>query len=450
MLLPQWEEEPDLDEVLEMGQEDIKRHHVIGNVLERRTTQKEAGRTLQLCERQIRRLCAKVRALGARGVLHGLKGRPSNHQADPEVLERALCALHSPRWEGFGPQFAREKLSQMCGVELGRETLRQLMSQVDLWKTRQPRTRHLDWRERRHSVGMMTQLDGSDHDWFEGRGPRCALIIFIDDAKSEVLYGEFAPVEETLTLLQATLAYLERRGRPESFYVDRDSIYKVNYADPDCALWRTDEPMTQFGRAMKELGIEVIFACSPQAKGRVERGFATHQDRLVKELRLRGISNIADANRYLWETYIPDHNARFAVPAARPGDFHRPLNGSLRLEQILSIRTERTVFNDFTIRHDNKFFQILKDQPVAVRPKHKIEVESRLDGSMHVRFKGTYLGFKPIDKPPYQAHFKARPSKLKDYRTTPIKPPYKPPKTHPWRTYTTTKLNQPTATACGR
>lgn len=443
-----------MDEVLEMGQEDIKRHHVIRNVLERRTTQQEAGRILGLCERQIRRLCAKVRTWGARGVLHALKGRPSNHQADPEVLERALCALHSPRWEGFGPKFAQEKLGQLCGIGLSDETIRKLMSQVDLWHPRQPKARHRQWRERRHSVGMMTQLDGSEHDWFEGRGPKCALIIFIDDAKSEVLYGEFAPVEETLTLFRATQAYLQRRGRPESFYVDRDSIYKVNHFNPDCAVWRTDEPMTQFGRAMKELGIEVIFAYSPQAKGRVERGFATHQDRLVKELRLRGISNIADANRFLWETYIPEHNARFAVPAAKPGDFHRPLNGSQRLDQILAIHTERTVFNDFTVRHDNKFFQILKDQPLVIRPKQKIEIEDRLDGSMHMRFKGAYLSFKPIEKIAYKPYFKAYPSKLKDYKNPPRHPNYKPPRTHPWRTYAATKAgwktDQTTLTAYGR
>jgi len=278
---------------------------------------------------------------------------------------------------------------------------------------------------------MLTQLDGSDHDWFEGRGPRCALIIYIDDATSQVLYGEFAKVEDTLTLMRTTKTYLQKRGRPVAFYVDKDSIYKVNrQASVDEDL-RDEYPMTQFTRAMSELGVAVIAADSPQAKGRVERGFDTHQDRLVKELRLRGISTMEEANRYLWDEYIPEHNAHYAVDPASSSDVHKPLLAQHDLEKILSLRTERTVYNDFTVRFKKQFLQILSQQPVRVRPKSKVFVEVRLDGSTHVRFKDCYLNFKTLPKRP------ERPPERRKYAKpgSPAYRYYKPAAAHPWRRY---------------
>lgn len=259
------------------------------------------------------------------------------------------------------------------------------------------------------------------------------LLIYIDDATSRILYGEFVDVEDTLTLMRSTQSYLERHGRSVAFYVDKDSIYKVNKAAKYESL-ALDEAVTQFTRAMNELGIEVITADSPQAKGRVERGFDTHQDRLVKELRLRGISTMAAANRYLWDEYIPEHNASFAVAPAVATDAHRPLLATHRLEQILSVRTERTLMNDYTIRHENKFFQILEQKIVRIRPREKIEVEERLDGSTHMRFKGVYLNFKPIKKCPYIPHLVAQPSQSKQYDDPRIKGVGSiPAKNHPWR-----------------
>lgn len=418
-----------MDEVVEMGRKELNRHHVIRNVLEGKASQVQAAQVLRLSERQVRRLCGRVRTQGARGVLHGLKGRPSNHQLDQELVEKALCALHDPLWERFGPTFAGEKLKELHAIAVDPETLRKLMTQVDLWLPKHPKARHRAWRERRTCIGMLVQLDGSDHDWLEGRGPRFVLLAYIDDATSQILYAEFIPVEDTVNLLRVTQKYLKRFGRPVAYYVDKDSIYKVNQAHETLR-----DPITQFTRGMNELGIEVICAETPQAKGRVERTFQTHQDRLVKELRLRGISTMAEANHYLWQTYIPAHNARFAVAPADASDAHRPLLEAHRLEQILSVRTERTLMNDYTLRHENKFLQVLEHQSVRVMPGDKIDVELRLDGSTHLRFKGTYLNFKTLDKRPYRPHLLAQPSRTKQYGIPSLHGAnYRPAKDHPWR-----------------
>lgn len=418
-----------MDEVLNMGMKDRERLHIIRNALDRRTTQREAAKLLGLGHRQVQRICAAVRRRGDRGILHGLRGRPSNNRLDPEALGQALSVLHDPLWEGFGPVFAWEKLDKFYGIVLSKTTVRHLMLLANLWEVRRRGTRHRAWRERRICVGMLTQLDGSDHDWFEGRAPRCVLLIYIDDATSQVLYGEFVHVEDTLTLMRSTKTYLERRGRPSAFYVDKDSIYKINRQASIDEQLRDEQPMTQFTRAMSELGIGVIAADSPQAKGRVERGFDTHQDRLVKELRLRGISTMEAANRYLRDAYIPEHNERCAVEPAGSSDLHRPLLPEHNLDEILSLRTERTVFNDFTVRFKSCFLQILADQPVRVRPKSKVFVEVRLDGSMHVRFKDRYLDFKTLSKRP------KRPSEgFKIAAPGPIvRRYYKPVRELPWR-----------------
>lgn len=423
-----------MEEVLEMSQKQINRHHVIRNVLEGRATQAEAAKALKRSTRQIRRLCANVRQKGARGVIHGLTGRPSNHQPNAHLYEQALCAVHDPLWEGFGPTFARDMLEEHHDIVLSDWTLRRLMTQVGLWEPGKQAPRHRAWRERRACVGMLVQLDGSEHDWFEGRGPKCALLIYIDDATSGILYGEFVKVEDTLTLMRSTWAYLKRNGRPTAFYVDKDSIYKINRPAKYESIELAEQPMTQFTRAMQELGVEVITADSPQAKGRVERGFDTHQDRLVKELRLRGLSTMKEANLYLWGHYIPAHNKRFAVDPAKSGDAHRPLLATQRLEQILSLRTRRTLMNDFTLRYENKFFQVLEHQNVRVAPGDKVEVEERLDGSKHLRFEGSYLNFKPIAERPYRPLLVAQPSRGKIYRDPRDKGVGSTPaKDHPWR-----------------
>ncbi len=424
-----------MDERLNMSNEDVDKLRVIRDIMDGKLRWRDGAGMLNVGERQIGRLCAQARLEGNRGILHGLRGRPSNHRLDPEALERALCALHDdPRWHDFGPTFTQEKLLSRYGIRLSEGTLRRLMTQVGLWRARSRGKKHRAWRERRACVGMLVQLDGSDHDWFEGRGPRCVLLVYIDDVTSRILHAEFVKVEDTLTLMRSTRTYLQRYGRVVAYYVDKDSIYNVNRQATIDEELRDIHPITQFTRAMGELGIEVILADSPQAKGRVERGFDTHQDRLVKELRLAEINTMEAGNAFLRNFYIDDHNRRFAVPPASPADVHKPLLAEHRLDQILSLRVDRSLFNDYTVRFQNRFFQLFEDQPVRLRPKDKIEVEVRLDGTTHLRAKGAYLRFKPIEKRPYRPWLVAQPSKGRLYDDLRVKGVgSKPAKDHPWR-----------------
>ena len=416
---------------LNMGMRERDKLHAIRNVLEGRTTQSEAAKILRRSERHIRRLCARVREKGARGIVHGLSGLPSNNRLDEELMGRALSALHDPMWEGFGPTFAQQKLDELYDIMLGAETVRKLLILTNLWQARRRGAVHRAWRERRACVGMLVQLDGSPHDWLEGRGPEFVLIIYIDDATSKILYGEFVHVEDTLTLMRTTKINLKRWGRPVAWYVDKDSIYNINRQAAVEEELRDEQPMTQFTRAMSELGIEVILAHSPQAKGRVERGFRTHQDRLVKELRLAGISTMEQANEFLWKVYIPDHNRRYAIAPAEPVDVHKPLLPGHDLAAILSVQIQRQVQNDFTIQYRNKFFQLEEKQPVRLYRKAEITVQERLDGSMHLVFKNRRLNFRAIEKRP------SRPVVTIKSAQTSSAPgiSYKPATTHPWRRY---------------
>jgi hypothetical protein len=419
-----------MEDKLTMSNWDIDRLKVIHNVLEHRLTWPQASEQLDLSVRQIGYLCVRVRKEGNRGILHRLRGKPSNYQLEEGLLERAIQILKHPRYAGFGPTFANEKLRIVHGIILSTPTLRAGMVKAGLWKSRHYGPTHRAWRPRRSCVGELIQLDGSDHDWFEGRGPRCVLILYIDDATSRILYGEFVDVEDTLTLLSTSGAYLSRHGRPLAFYVDKDSIYKINRRANLEEELQDLQPISQFTRAMGELGIEVLCANSPQAKGRVERSFGTHQDRLVKELRLAGISDKARANQFLRTTYIPQHNARFAVPPANTLNAHRPLLKTHRLHEILSVRAPRVVANDYTVSFQARYFQLLSDQPVWVRPKDKLLVEIRWDRSVHLRFKDRYLNFKAIDKKPFKPLALPKPVLL-------LKPkvPYRPPDSHPWVRY---------------
>jgi hypothetical protein len=416
---------------LNMGMRERDKLHAIRNVLERRVTQGVTAKILHRSERHVRRLCARVREKGDRGIVHGLRGLPSNNRLDEEVLGQALSALHNPRWKGFGPTYAKQKLGDLCGIELGITTVRALMLLTNLWEARRRGVTHRAWRERRPCVGMLVQLDGSPHDWLEGRGPWCVLIIYIDDATSKILYGEFVHVEDTLTLMRTTKTYLERWGRPVDYYVDKDSIYVINRQAAVEEELRDEQPMTQFTRAMKELGIGVIPANSPQAKGRVERGFRTHQDRLVKELRLAEISTMDQANEFLWKVYIPDHNARYSIDPAKPVDVHKPLLSQHDLASSLSIQIQRQVQNDFTIQHRKRFYQLEAKQPLRLHRKAAITVQEHLDGSMHLVFKNQRLNFRPIEKRPSRT-VEAR----KSIRTDSVsRMPCKPATNHPWRRY---------------
>lgn len=421
-----------MTEVIELSMRDLDRLKVIRDVLEGRLTKIQSAEQLDLSPRQVRRLCRRVARQGPRGLIHGLRGKPSNRKIDESAVKRAL-ALISKNYSDFGPTFSAEKLLERHGLDLSVTTLRRRMLAAGLWTSRAYRRRHRAWRQRKACIGELVQVDGSIHDWFEGRGPLCWLIAFVDDATSRLLYAEFADAEDTLTLMRLSRSYLRRQGRPLAFYVDQDSIYKTTRkADMDEDL-REQQPMTQFTRAMSELGITVICARSPQAKGRVERGFKTHQDRLVKELRLAGISTIEAANEFLRRVYIPGHNRKFGVPPASSANAHRPLRPDQLLDRILSLRTPRTVLNDFTVRWEGRFFQLLECQPVKIKPGERVEIECRLDRSMHIRFEGRYLDYKTIPKQRYRPMLIARPSLLKQYPDPRITGRGTAPPNHPWR-----------------
>lgn len=386
-------------ERLDMSKCERDRLHAIRNVLDGRITQAEAAKILRRSERQVRRLCDRIRKKGDAGLVHGLRGQPSNNRCDAELLGQALSALHDPLWDGFGPSFSQEKLDELCAIKLGTNTVRRLMLRTNLWEPRVRRARHRAWRERRPCVGMLVQLDGSPHDWFEGRGPRCTLLIYIDDATSRILYGEFVDEEDTLNLMRTTKSYLQQCGRPVAFYVDMDSIYNVNRPATVEEDLCDEDPITQFTRAMRELGIDVILAGSPQAKGRVERGFRTHQDRLIKELRLAGISTMEEANKFLREVYIPKHNRRYAVEPAEPVDVHKPRLRAHDLSAILSIQEDRQVHNDSIVRFENRFFLLAPGH--GLRPKTKVVVQQRIDGTLRIAHKGRYLRFTQVQGRPY-------------------------------------------------
>ena len=421
---------------INMSNRDIDKLRVIRNVLDQKLTQLAAAKILDLCDRQVRRLCVAVRSRGNRGILHGLFGQSSNNQGDPELLGMALSALHNPRWWGFTAVYAQQKLESLYSLVLSDATVRKLMTMTELWHPRRRKAKHRAWRPRRDCVGMLIQLDGSEHDWFEGRSPKCALLVYIDDATSRILHAEFVTVEDTFNLMRSTGIYLRKHGRCVAIYVDKDSIYTVNRQATVDEELRDSHPITQYTRAMKELGIEVILAHSPQAKGRVERSFDTHQDRLVKELRLANINDMAAGNVFLRDVYIDDHNTRFAVDPASNTNAHKPLLRSHNLDQILSRRITRSIANDYIVSFEKRFFQISEDQPVRVRPKDKIEVEIRLDGTTHIRAKGAYLSFKTIEKRPYKPHLVAQPSRglqRVDPRTKGVGST--PAKNHPWRLF---------------
>jgi hypothetical protein len=395
-----------------MSEREIDRLYVIRKVLERRFTWTQAAEQLKVGRRQVARLCRRYRALGARGLVHGLRGKASNHRLAPELLGKALSALHDPLWEGFGPTFGGEKLAEHYGLRLGVETTRQLMIGSGLWTVRRSGPKHRSWRPPKDCVGMMVQMDGSHHDWFEGRGPRCVLMGMIDDATSRILYAEFVDSEDTLNVMRVTKAYIERFGRPTAIYVDKDSIFQTNREAAIEEDLRQEQPATQYKRALDELGIELICAHSPQAKGRIERSFNTHQDRLVKELRLAGIGTMEGGNRLLHERYLQAHNERFARPPASPVDAHRPVLAGHDLSRILSIWSQRTVLNDYTLRFKSSWLQLVPAKGLRLRPKDKVTIETRLDGTTRARWKGGYVAFKALEKRPYKGFLVTRPSEF--------------------------------------
>jgi len=371
-----------------MSQRERDRLKVMSLVLKRQRTQVEAARLLGLSERQIRRIQRKLEAEGDVAVVHKLRGRASNRRTDSAYRSKVLAAYRQ-EFMGFGPTFASEKLARRK-LPVAVRTLRQWLMAEGLWQRQRKRDPHRQRRERRACFGELVQADGSHHDWLEGRGPWMVLVVMIDDATSKTM-ARFYPAETTEAYMDLLRRYLGKRGRMAGMYVDRDSIFRAEDHDPQDPQPR----LTQFKRALNELEVDLILANSPQAKGRVERFNKTAQDRLVKELRLAKATTLEQANAVLEKVFLPWFNRRCTVPPASPNDAHRALHPSMNLAAILSLQDKRKVANDYTIRLDNQLYQILPPALPGLRGGRVI-IEKRLDGSLHLRFKGHHLKYKAL------------------------------------------------------
>jgi Helix-turn-helix domain len=363
---------------------------VMQPVLDGKRTQAEAARLLKKSGRQVRRIQHKLEEQGDTALVHGLRGQPSNHRHEPAFRKKVLTAYRK-QYPDFGPTLACEKLAQQ-GLTVGVETLRRWLLTEGLWERRRHRDPHRSRRPRRSCFGELIQMDASIHDWLEGRGEELVLITMIDDATSRVL-ARFYPAGTVATHMDLLGRWLRKHGRPLALYTDRHSIFEPQekgqpLADP--------EAKTQFGRALEELDIELIRAHSPQAKGRVERSFGTAQDRWVKELRLAKARTCDQANAVL-DKLVPEHNKRLAKPARCPKDAHRGLGPSHRLESILSIQTMRVVSNDYVVRLDNRFYQLLPPVHPGERGG-RVVIEERLDKTMAIRFGKHYLKYRELSQ----------------------------------------------------
>jgi len=376
---------------------EVKKYQVVKNVIEKRITQKEASKILKITTRQIRNIKKRIVTEGEIGIIHRSRGKPSNNKIPSEIVQK-IIELSKTKYDGFKPTFLAEKLAEYENIFVSRETVRKMLTEEKIWKPKQTKESFRTRRDRRASRGELIQLDGSIHDWFS-TGEKCWLINFADDATS-YQWGKYMESESTMTLMQCVKEYILKFGCPAALYVDKDSIYRVNRSQNIEEQLNGEEPITQFTRAMNELGIEVICANSPQAKGRVERSFKTHQDRLVKENRLRGIKTMEEGNEYLPE-YYESHNRKFSVQPGNEKDMHIPLLENTNIDSILSIQTKRSINKDYTVQFKGKVLQLLKIQEKNVLTRNKVTIENRLDGSVHIRYKNIYLNYEDItDKQP--------------------------------------------------
>lgn len=402
------------------------RYDVIRSCIDGDITNKEASVRLGLKTRRIQRLKRAVEKDGAKGVIHKLKGRISNNATIDIIEDEVITFFKQKKHADFGPTFAQEKLANL-GIVVNTETLRLMMIKKYLWKPHKRRGPQIvrEWRERKESFGELVQFDGSYHDWFESGGEEC-LLAAIDDATGKIIQAIFEDNEGVQAVFRFWMTYVEAYGRPVAIYLDKFSTYKVNHKN----AVDNKEFMTQFERAMEELDIQVITANSPEAKGRVERLFGTLQDRMVKEMRLADIKTDDEANRFVCDKYIPDHNKRFSVSAKRETNAHRPLSDELRVKllSIFSVQKKRKIKNDYTIQFDNRWFQLEAQQKTTVYKRDEVIVEERLDGTIHIRIKNVYLEYRELPLRP-------KPVRVPVVALTRQKPDWKPPKDHPWRKF---------------
>lgn len=416
-----------------MTEKEARRHEVIQKLINKTIDGTEASRLLNLCVRQIKRIKAAVVAFKLKGVIHGNRGKQSNHKINDEIIE-SVVALLKDKYYDFNPLLAQEKLWEINKIRIGKETVRQLMIKERLWKARRRGVgkKHA-CRERKDNYGEMCQFDGSYHNWFEGRnateiGLEQCLLVAVDDATGKLTGVKFAANEGIVAVFNFWKEYFMAKGLPLAIYLDKFSTYKVNHKN---AVDNKDF-MTQFERAMNQLGVRVIHANSPQAKGRVEKMNGTLQRRLVKELRLAKINTINEANTFLEEVFIPKFNKQFAVIPKKEADLHRTLSAmqATNLDSILSIQSERTICNDYTVRFKNNYYQLEEVQPTTVYKRTKVLIEERLNGEVKIAVRGRYLSYFTLPAKPLKEIDIMLPALTIKKTTAHIPPP-----NHPWRNY---------------
>lgn len=381
--------------VIAMSGKEVMRSQVLAQVIEGKLDQASAAARLGISVRQVKRLKRRVLDEGAQGLVSKKRGRPSNRRTAPALLARAVAHI-GEHYADFGPTLAAEKLEERHGITLSVETVRKAMMEAGLWHPKRGAGARVHGiRERRARCGELIQIDGSPHDWFEGRAPRCCLLVFIDDATSELKALRFVDTESTLAYMAVLHDYILEHGLPAALYSDRHSIFHVAKADEK----RAGAGQTQFARALEQLGIEGIQANSPQAKGRVERANQTLQDRLVKEMRLHGIDNQEAANAWLPQ-FIRAHNRRFAVAPAVAGDAHVRYQGSkVALRRILSVQATRRLSSSLSCQYAGQLYQVQsQDQGLGLRGA-QVTILVRSDGKLEVLWRDKSLPFTSCGKP---------------------------------------------------
>jgi transposase len=420
-------------ERIALSQRERDRLRVLHEVQQGHLTQVEAARRVKLSDRQVRRLVLRIREQGDQAVIHGLRGRSSNHKL-AACFEQKILARIGQRYADFGPTLAAEHLAKE-GFLVSHETLRKWMTKANFWRPRSRRVKKIHvWRERRASFGELVMQDTSPFRWLEERGPACHLIAVLDDATSR-LWARFVEHDTTEENLRTFGGWLRRYGRPLAEYTDKNSIFRMAGPAAIGEQLQGAAARSQFGRALSELGITWIAAQSPQAKGRIERLFKTLQDRLVKEMRLAGIASIAAANHFLETRFLPEWEARFTVLPRNPRNAHRRLGREHRLEEILSVRVARKVAQDHTVSWDGNRWGVPREAVCAGLRGAQVEIERRLDGSHWLRFRGRYLRLHHCPEPAPRA---ASPSGLRPavLAAHPLSRVYKSaPPNHPWRTF---------------
>jgi transposase len=411
-------------DLLTMSNEELSRLDVMEHLHEKRMGQRTGAEILGVSVRQVKRLLRAYREKGAAGLVSQQRGKASHHQLAAETVRAALDLLKG-RYAGFGPTLAHEKLVELHGMKLCLGSVRKIMIEEGLWKAKRARKLEVhQMRERRACFGELEQMDGTDHDWFEGRGERCSLLVMIDDATGRLGALLFVPEESFFGYGALLRQYLADQGRPAGLYTDKHGIFRVNIPNAG-----PGDNLTQFGRAMQSLEIPILCANTPQAKGRVERVNQTLQDRLVKEMRLRNISTRQQGNAYLPE-FIADFNARFAVQPRSSLDAHRPVLAHQDLDHILAWQEPRTISKNLTVQFKNVVYQIQTDRPTYALHKAPVTVCEEADGSIRILYKGKSLPYTIFQKQKRQAEVVT--AKQIDHVLINRSKAHKPAPNHPW------------------